>query len=418
MLPDALAPCNGPYRLGVANRNVGIFAWSHVSDERCTMLHDKVGNAIVAMANQASMGPSPSDVSPIQDVTLSEERWTEMVIEAGASSILGQETSVVCTSAGQTTSLVFDLTESVVHSQDKKDGENGKHAGSVASNDASFNMTSLQDGSIVSSSTSFVHVRVSRPAEPIQTDALTPGGADYFQLAETATRDDDRVFARVSAPRINVKVNGVQAMTISLERAITQGVLLSFEGVEGGHVFEVALLEEQPELPGESPPSDREGSAVKASIVLEIFSAETQSVQERYSREISVLPSSTMAINDVEVDEVDLQEIRVTFIADLAVVDGYKLSTLHLMKHLPRNFRASTLDLSCACESRYEHGVVARDAVSLSSSSHAILHLRYIQRAGSVVLFCARSILCSYTCVRKVDLISSVSTSAWKVLET
>lgn len=40
-------------------------------------------------------------------------------------------------------------------------------------------------------------------------------------------------------------------------------------------------------------------------------------------------------------------EIRVVLVSNLKVVDGEKLSTFHLMKHLPDNIRASVLDLSC-----------------------------------------------------------------------
>lgn len=308
------------------------------------LLHDKVGNSIVAMENQAIMSQSSSAATPAQGAPRSEEWWAEMVREAGASSILGQTTSVVCTSAGQTTSLVFDLMESVVPSQKKTDG-GGEYAESIASTTASFKLTSRQDGSIVSSSSSFVHIRVSRAAGSMQRDVLIPGVAG-LQRAEAAT--DDGAFAR--ALRVKVTVDGMQAATISLERAITQGVLLSFEGVEGTHVFEVSLLEKQAEVPEENPSSDREDCIVETALVLEIFSAETQVVQGRYSNEI-VFSSSTMA-GGVETDEGGLQETRVTFIVDLAVVDGYKLSTLHLMNHLPSNFRASTLDLSCACESR------------------------------------------------------------------
>lgn len=346
VLPDALAPCDGPYRLRVANNEAGVFAWSHVSDERCTMLHDKVGNSIISMENQTTtMGQSPSAATPVQNVALSKEWWADMVREAGTSSILGQGTNVVCTSAGQTTSLVVDLIKSVVPAQQK--ANSGKYAESVASTSPRFKITSRQDGSIVSSFSSYVHIRVSRAAGAMQSDALIPGEAD-FQFAEAATAAD-RALAR--ALRINIKVNGVQAMATTLERAIMQGVLLSFEGVEGGHVFEISLLEEQAEVSEESLPSDRGDCIVETSILLEIFSAETQLVQGRPSNEI-VLSSGTIS-GDTEADEVDLQETRIVFVADLAVVDGYKLSTLHLMKHLPSNFRASTLDLSCACESRY-----------------------------------------------------------------
>ena len=72
-------------------------------------------------------------------------------------------------------------------------------------------------------------------------------------------------------------------------------------------------------------------------------------VQRRSSSE-TVLTSSVMS-SGIEVDKTGSEGTRVLFLVDLAVVDGFKLSTLHLMKHLPDTFRTSTLDLSCACES-------------------------------------------------------------------
>lgn len=40
-------------------------------------------------------------------------------------------------------------------------------------------------------------------------------------------------------------------------------------------------------------------------------------------------------------------ETRVVFISNLRDVDGYKLSTVHLARHLPDHIRASVLDVSC-----------------------------------------------------------------------
>lgn len=112
MLPEALAECHGPYRPGTANSEAGVFTWSHVSDEHCTMLHDKLGNSIVTMESAAIRTQVSSAASVARGHPTRKDWWADMLRGTETSMSLGEEASVTCTSAGQTTRLIFDLMES------------------------------------------------------------------------------------------------------------------------------------------------------------------------------------------------------------------------------------------------------------------------------------------------------------------
>lgn len=330
-LPDDLAFCDGPYRLQDSNSEEGIFAWSHVSDERCTLLHDRAGNSFVSVGNHATPLTASSVTAMAHVAPLSKEWWDEVLLEAGTLASLGQEANVMCTSAGHTTRLVFDLVETMIPEQKIRDAAIG-----FTSHRPGFQLTSRQYGSIVSSSCSLVHLQVSRKAEG--DDPINIGGAD-LQVPETGAHDADRG----RELDIKVSVDGVVA-TSSLDSASFEGFAIQLDGRAGTHVIEVCLLQRHP---GENQPDGRKGCVADTAFLLEVFSADTHIFQRRDI----MLPSSAMA-GGMDASKDDLQVIRVVFMIDLEVVDGYKLSTLHLMKHLPRNFRASMLDVTCACENQ------------------------------------------------------------------
>lgn len=305
------------------------------------MLHDNAGNSVVKMENPATMDQVSTIAGIAQGAQLRKEWRAEILWEDGKVQSIGQGGDVVCTSAGQTTRLVFDLMEppqinTVGLSEDDIDA--ASNIESSASDRPSFKLSSRQDGSIISSSYSLFHLRVSRNVEFVQETAIDTV-AD-IRRRETASSDG----VSTGELHINITVDGTMVTRVSLERASIEGVLLPVVGRQGGTlVFEICLFEHH------SRASERLLEAVavcmaETKLLLETFSADTQLVQRRRSAED--IPSTACDVEERKSPEM----IRVIFLVDLKVVDGYKLSTLHLAKHLPNNFQASTLDLSCACE--------------------------------------------------------------------
>ncbi|CAM9317375.1 unnamed protein product, partial [Ectocarpus fasciculatus] len=330
-LPDALAACDGPYRVQAMNSENGVVAWVHVSDERCTMLHDQVGNSLLAIEDPIELGKASYFGRAAVGDPLYKEQWTEMTRNVSTPPHLGLDAGVVCTAASQTTRLVFDLTKMGQTTTPCNDANNaGTKAEATVCTSARFKLSSQQDRSIISSSSSSVHLRIDYAAGRMQTGAMSTGVASSG-LAETPT--DDGALAR--ALLIKVVVDGVEATKLSLQEASTRGVLLSFDNLQGTHAFEVSMLETQ---------AGREVCLAETALILEIFTAEPHIVTGRSSMKRKLSPSSSGIVTREGAPQV----ARVVFLGDLEVLDGYKLSTLHLMKHLPTNFRASTLDLSCA----------------------------------------------------------------------
>ncbi|CAM9232400.1 unnamed protein product [Ectocarpus fasciculatus] len=333
-LPKAIAACNGPYRLQAGHGQAGVFIWSHVSDERCTMVHDKDGNAVVRMGASVDMAQA-SLAAAVHTAFDSAEWWESIMDEGHMLPSVGGGANVKCTSAGQTTSLVFYLEESrPVERTSPKEAESW-NATSTASSSMGLQLSSRQDGSVISAACSRINVRIA-PAE----------GLMHGERASNAVAGDrlDGVDGDVASKlRVKITVDGVVA-TSSLETASTQGFGLSLVSVEGTIVFEVCLLDAEEET------SDSGGFIVRGSciaetvLILEIVSTETQIIQRRSPS--STTPSGKTP-HGVESYNGDTGHTRVVFLVGLESVDGYNLSTLNLMKHLPRNFRASALDVSC-----------------------------------------------------------------------
>lgn len=341
-LPIAVAACNGPYRLQAGHGQAGIFIWSHVSDERCTMVHDKEGNSVVRMGASGNMAQA-SLTAAVHTTLDSAEWWRRIMDEGNILPSVGGEANVMCTSAGQTTSLVFDLEESqgVERSSPKK--AESWNATSTVSN-MGFQLSSRQDGSVISAACSRINVRIA-PAE-----GLRHGEGETSAVAGDRLDGVDGDVA--SKLRVRITVDGVVA-TSSLETASTQGFGISLVSVEGTIVFEVCLLDPEEEIRGGGGPIVPGNCIAETVLILEIFSTETQIIQRRSSS--GTMPAGKIPYG-VEPYKGETGNTRVVFLVGLESVDGYNLSTLNLMKHLPRNFRASALDVSCTCKSRCMYG--------------------------------------------------------------
>lgn len=360
MLPSALAECDGSYRFETANRGSGVFAWSHVSDERCTMLHDKRGNSVVTMESPVILAQASSAAAVARGNPVGKEWWADLVRSTETPSSLGTMASVVCTSAGQTTRIVFNLVESQqvadippVHAWNAAaEGVDGF----MTPVSSRFKLTSRQDGSVVSSTHSSFHVSVSL-AEDFWRSHKVDVGVPDFRLSKT----DDGPAAKTSL-RANITVNGYKGT------ASPGGVMIAGIG-EGTNVFEICLFESHSDDDGkETRATNLDSCIAESKVIIEGFSAETHVIQQRYPSEVVASLGAAVEIT-AEGDE-GVEPRRIIFITDLEVVDGIKLSTLHLIKHLPGTFQASALDLSCACERcARKKGIIVMNLLMLTPGS-------------------------------------------------
>lgn len=338
-LPDSLDMCNGPYRPTIMYSEAGVSAWLHVNDERCIMLHDIIGNSVITTENP----PVPRDAAGAHGVFFSHEWLKQTVENHRMRSSPPEKAKVACTAAGKTTRIVFDLVESQenIIPRDGVDAE--KNAISSVKSTEKFVLIPPKNGSIVSSAQSNVHLRISR-AQVVRlskdaNDKVLPSG---LQLGGVNARESE-VFLKVT-------VNRVTTLTTSLENLATAGMLILLHGIEGTNIFEICLLGNKVESVMERQPLEEDECVAEAVFILEIFTAETQMVHRRY---LSEKGSSSSAMDGViGVDEGDVKTTQVIFVSSLQVVDGTKLSILHLVKNLPNTFQASILDLSCACKCR------------------------------------------------------------------
>lgn len=336
-LPSKLAACNGSYRFRAADSKTQVFTWSHTNDERCAMFHDKAGRCIVTMTNSALLQYGAT----ADDVFLSLQGWAELVDEAYTPLSLDEEANVVCTSAGQTTRLVFDLLKSKVSVAPPQGNDAADDVDSSTPSSKKIELKSSQDGAIISSAQSNVHIRVF-----LQKESTRRQDGGHHRVSSLQPGDVD---ARANSVRVKIMVDGVEVVTTSLKVISIEGILVSLRGLEGTNVLEICLLKNQVDGATESQRAEQEDNChAKSVLILEVFSEETQVVYRRAVSE-TVPPSNTMT-RGTDADAESLGVTKVAFVVDIQVVDGYKLSTLHLMKHLPHNFRASALDLSCACE--------------------------------------------------------------------
>ena len=335
MLPGTLSACEGSYRLRTANHKAGFLSWSHVHDERCEMLHDRAGHAWVTLAN-----PPATDGSYTAYGLPRGEYWVLHAEAGGATGSAGDGANVVCTSAGRTTRLVFTLIQLRAGIDSPQANYNSRDADSYVPSSDDVRLVSTQDGSVISATCSSIHLRLSRPEEMRQPDR------HESNVSGTHLADENSCGTALC---VKITVNEVEVMTTSLERMAIQGGRLSLHGLEGTNILEVRLFNQDKGGTWENRFEQMShGCIARAALTLEMFSAETQMVQRRSTGETMLTPS--VMSSGIKAENNRAESIRVLFLVDLDVVDGFKLSTLHLINHLPDTFQASTLDLSCACE--------------------------------------------------------------------
>ncbi|CAM9206021.1 unnamed protein product [Hapterophycus canaliculatus] len=215
ILPDGLTEFDGPYRLKIGSSEAGVFAWWHVSDEHCTMLHDKGGNSVVRMESPMILDHVCSAAAVVRVYPVRKEWWANLVRGKEMPS-LGEDASVVSTSTGQITRLIFDLRSGVTAVVDDFMSPAG----------SSFKLTSRQDNFIVSSTNSIfdAHDLRSRPIDD---------GVSSFQLVKA-----DSVPTATTSLRVKIAVIGNQA-TIS-----PGGASIHATG-EGTNVLDTCLFEGQ-----------------------------------------------------------------------------------------------------------------------------------------------------------------------------
>lgn len=388
-LPDSFVPCNGPYRVRAAAtqdseavRGGRISMWSHVSDERCSLLHDKAGNAVVTLTPNRPPTKKPDRASEAEAKQFygasaqSPEWWEDMVNStANAESSLlldgGNVPRVVCTAAGRTTRLVVDLATTTLISPGRREAVvDGEAAADSTSRrrDTKFELVAAQDGSIISGTQgSSIHLRMRRANEillgtPATATAEVDDGLSPRDSRHLAQNEDDTPMSL----HVKITADGNEMATMPLKALTVEGVLLTLPGLEGTFSVSICLLDLNPATIGGSAEGAR--CLAETMVLLEIFSAETQTVRRRSSSETTVQVRSSPDVmkmmvngnmegaieegnNKIEAGAgFNVDTKRVVFVVDLQGVDGYKLSTLHLIKHLPEKFRASALDLSCASE--------------------------------------------------------------------
>lgn len=308
-------------------------------------------------------------------------------------------------------SLVYDESHAERFREKSYVGENGYavNLNTPSMSERIYELKSAQDGSIISSAQNNVHILIARRHhEASSIRAAVWSRDESMRLQESDNTDHtDNTYNRNdhagqsgarSSPRqssqspshVEIMVDGVKALITSLDILSNQGALMSLDGMEGTNVIELCLFDDRTEkypdtqrlrdiLDPQKGELDQhveqsgEGTAAGRSVehrrciartvlTLEVFLADAHMVHRRYSRDI-VTPSPSqmmmmrkdnsrgegdLDVGDAGVD--DTPSTRVLFVIDLQVVDGYKLSTLHLMKHLPDHFETSTIDLTCACE--------------------------------------------------------------------
>lgn len=219
----------------MANNEAGVFSWSHVSDERCTMLYDKAGHSLVTMEGSDALAQISSAAAFARGHPIKEDWWADML--RGTETLTPSDAAtIMCTSAGKITRLIFHLVESKLAPANSpphgsKTTGNGRDESKQPAG-STLELVSNQHGSIVSSTQSSFHVRVS-PAIGLRPSHTIDDGIAGFQLLKT-----DGIRAATTSLHVNVTVNGVEGT------ALPGGV--SVDGVgEGTNVFKVCLFEDQ-----------------------------------------------------------------------------------------------------------------------------------------------------------------------------
>lgn len=336
--PGDLSVCNGPYH-AAEDIGGGKFVWRHVAEEACSLVHDETKRGVVTTSSPCATANVDIHRDAFDRRATSRGssclQWFASEVEKMDMPILPGKTypKATCTSAGSTTRLIFDLTSKDVHYKGR-----ARHAGVGSSLSNEFGLKSTQDGSIVSSAQGDVHIRISGEHTALR-------GGDRMMDSRDVRQDN----ARASSLAVDMAVDGGKLVSgMPLGTAVRKGVLLSLRGLEGTHFVELCLRDHA----SATGATGHSSCLAEARLSLEAFSPENCRVQKR--RSISPRPITTgmdtAAIPRAPRSDAVTNQTQVAFVLDLEVVDGYKLSSLHLMKHLPPDILPSVLDLSCTCE--------------------------------------------------------------------
>lgn len=345
-LPDDMAACNGPYRT-IEDIGNSIFVWSHVVEESCMLVHDGTGRAIVTTSSSMITACLGKDVNLWDN---GEKTWESVCsqrlllgVEEGTSAggISGGGASVTCTSAGSTTRLAFRLSNS--RTMPSALGHRTGHDGSTQRD--TLAITSVQHGSIVSTAQGSVHLVISR--DPM---ALLSAGNSISSRTSLSDVKDESSFS------VDIMVDAEKILErVPLKTAREKGFLVSLRGVEGTHFIELCLRDngDGASVVSETRSLENDGCIADTALSLEAFPTDSHIVQGRSSVAPLALSATPPPTRKTTKDGFTADDVlRVAFVVDLEVVDGYKLSSLYLMKNLPPFIQASGMDLSCACELR------------------------------------------------------------------
>lgn len=356
-LEEGQASCNGAYhrRFDPGSSSCGISSWTHVAHERCILYHDEVGRAIVTQSHPRDLCAATDTAHLLQDrgaknCTCLSSWWNDLVTDSKTT--IDERAEARCSSTGRLTRVVFRLRE--VHRVDHE--LEAKIPPKIML--PRFELMSPEDGAVVSAEQATVHLSISIDSR------LRRVGHEGGEHGVTQ-RQESELLSTPSSLQTRVTVDGLTLPTMALESAAIEGIVVSLKGLEGTNVIEMCVAEIEPvaaapsSTTASSEGTTRGACLAEGTAIVEIFSSETHIMHRRRSLMVDRMPSDDLISHLVDKQNGKAREAgattnnarQVLFIIDLEVVDGFKLSTLQLMKHLPDGIiYASTLDLSCACE--------------------------------------------------------------------
>lgn len=353
-LEEGPASCNGAYhrRFEPGSSSCGISSWSHVAHERCILYQDEVGRAIVTQSHPRDLCTATDTAHLLQDkgaknCACLSSWWNDLV--AGSKTAIDERAEARCSSTRRLTRVAFRLRE--VHRADELEAKIPEKFMLPR-----FELTSPEDGAVVSAEQATLHLSISMDGR-LRRAGHKGGehGVTQHQVSE--------LLSTPSSLQTRVTVDGLRLPTMALESAAVEGIVVSLKGLEGTNVIEICIAESELGAAPSSTTASSEGTTrgaclAEGTAIVEIFSSETHIMHRRRSLLVDRTPSDSLIPHLVDKQNLKAREAgatpnarQVLFIIDLEVVDGFKLSTLQLMKHLPDGIiHASTLDLSCACE--------------------------------------------------------------------
>lgn len=267
--------------------------WSHVIDHRCKLLHDNVGNALVMQSSSAVLEEA-IDLEVLWSAAGGETTqtnghssfrpgwWTHLSDE---SKTWQKQGGIVaeCTSAGATTRLSFNLSSGSPAGTGGSRGATRTDAyitdGCVSTQIEKYAFSTTHDGAVISVAQGNVHLRISLDQET----SVTAGTAGNVAVSQETLHH----YTRNAFRSLNVKiiVNREIYVTLTLQTLTKEGVLLQMpDGVEGTHVIELWLLEENggsSEPDASAHPIEERRCLAQGVLIFEVFPEETYVLQRR-----------------------------------------------------------------------------------------------------------------------------------------